>query len=105
MFGFLEFASIQMKPRNVQVPDRLLRQLLIRLALTKNALEPAKRLAKVSAKSRGKRQVVRHETNVVFVRKFFSKLQRNAKLLFRLGPLSKHDQAEAPRVGAFHERL
>ena len=49
-FGLLEFAAVKMQPCDVKMADRFLRQLLVGLALAKNASEPAQSLAKISAK-------------------------------------------------------
>src|SRR5215216_6267108 len=105
LFGVLEFASVKMQACHVQVTDRFLRQLFVGLALAKNAFEPAQSLAKISAKARRKRKIVCHEPNVLVVSEFVSEFEGDPELLFRLGPFSLHDQAQAARVRALHERF
>src|SRR5688572_11985025 len=92
-----------MQAFHVQVTDRFLRQLLVGLALAKNASEPTQSLAEISAKARRKRKIVGHEANVLVVSKFVRKFEGDPELLFRLGPFPLHDQTQAARVRALHE--
>src|SRR5690348_13213341 len=103
--GILEFAAVKMQARHVQVTDRFLRQLLVGLALAKNASEPPQSLAKISTETGRQRKIVRHEANVLLVSEFFREFEGDPELLFRLAPFALHDEAQAACVGALHERF
>src|SRR5688572_32876451 len=94
-----------MQACHVQVTDRFLWQLLVGLALAKNASEPTQSLTKISAKARRKRKVVCDEANVLVVSKFFSKFEGQPELLFRVGPFPLHDQTKAARVRSEERRV
>src|SRR5690348_4959254 len=102
-FSALEFAAIKMQAGHVQVTDCFLRQLFVGLALAKYAFEPAQSFAEISAKAGREREVVGHEANVLIVSEFFSELEGDPELLFRLSPFALHDQTQAARVRALHE--
>src|ERR1043165_9704303 len=104
-FGVLELPAVKMQACHIQVTNCLLRQLLVGLAIAKNASEPAQSLAKISTKTRRKSKIVSHEMNVLVVSKFLSQFESNPELLFRLGPFALHDQAQAARVRTLHERF
>src|SRR6185503_14965026 len=104
-FSVLELAAVKMQACHIQVTNCFLRQLLVGLAIAKNAPEPAQSLAKITTKTWRKRKIVSDESNVLVVSKFLSQFESNPELLFRLGPFALLDQAQAARVRALHERF
>jgi hypothetical protein len=105
LLGFFEFTAIEMQTGDIQMPDRLLRKLLVRLVLAKNALEPSKSLAEVATKSRSKRKIVCDHSNVRLVREFFGELKCDSKLLLGFRPTSLNDQTQSSCVRAFQKRF
>src|SRR5687768_15795103 len=103
LLGLIELATIKVQTCNVEMTDRLLRKPLVRLVFAKDALEPSKGFAKVAAKTGSEREVVRHESDVMFVPQLFGKLERNSKLLLRFGPVAENDKAETARVRALQK--
>src|SRR5690349_3988634 len=92
-----------MQACHVQVTDGFLRQLLVGLALAKNASEPPQSLTKISAETRRQRKIVRHEANVLVVSESFREFEGDPELLFRLAPVALHDEAQTACVGALQE--
>ena len=90
--GLGEFSAVKVKPGNVEMPDRLLRQLLRFAFFPKDASEPAKGLAKVAAEPGRESEVVHNEAAVVAISLLFGEFEGETELLFRLGPLALGDQ-------------
>src|SRR5688500_1842281 len=105
LLGFVELAAVEVQPRYVEVADRFLRQLLIRLILAKDPFEPAKRFAEVPAKAGGQCEIMGYQPYVLIVRKFFCQLERDSELLLGFGPLSEDGQTKPAGIGALHESL
>jgi hypothetical protein len=85
--------------------DRLLGKMLVRLIVAKYAVEPANRLAKISAKTGCQSQIVRDQANVLFVGLRLSELKRYAKLLLGLAPAALEDSGTAAGVEACSDRF
>src|SRR5436190_18422952 len=94
-----------MKPRDIEVADRFLRQWTVVSGVAKYPTKPPECRTEIAAKACRKSEVVGDQADVFLVRLLFGKLESKTELLFGFGPFAFVDQAKAARVSAFHRRL
>src|SRR4051812_27711968 len=99
--SIVKFTSVKMQPRDVQMPDRFLRQLSFGLAFAKDPIEPPESFAKITAKARRQSKVMRYDTNISFVALSLGGVESDAKLFLGLNPFALDDQTQPTGVGAF----